>query len=207
LENSIVEFLVASILLTISPGPDIMYVLIISIRKGFKSGFLLSSGLVSGIIIHTSLVAFGISAIIKASEHLYLAIKIFGAAYLFYLAYKVYKSPAEIDFKSPKQGEKKGNLFVQGFIMNVLNPKVTLFFLAFFPSFLWDMDGNKIYQFYTLGFLFMAQALVIFGLVALMCQQLFNYLKKHSKSGLVLKYLQLIVFIFIAIYILLDHEY
>ncbi len=205
--NSILEFLIASILLTISPGPDIIYVLITSIRKGFKPGLLLSCGLVSGVIIHTSLVAFGFSAIIKASEHLYLAIKVIGALYLLYLAYKVFKSPAEIDFSSTAKNEKKGNLFTQGFIMNVLNPKVTLFFLAFFPSFLWDLEHNKISQFYTLGIVFMLQALVIFGIVALLCQRLYKYLKTQPKSAIVLKYLQLIVFISIAVYILLDHEY
>lgn len=205
--NSILEFLVASILLTVSPGPDIIYVLITSISKGFKSGFLLSCGLVSGIIIHTSLVAFGISAIIKASENLYLAIKAIGALYLFYLAYKVLKSPADIDFSGSTTKEKKGNLFVQGFIMNVLNPKVTLFFLAFFPTFLWDLEHDKISQFYTLGIVFMLQALVIFGLVAVLCQRVYKLLKTEPKSALVLKYLQLTVFISIAVYILLDHEY
>lgn len=205
--QTIFEFLFASVLLTISPGPDIIYVLIISIRKGFRSGFLLSSGLVSGIIVHVSLVAFGISALIKASPNLYLGIKFFGAAYLIYLAYNVYKSPAEIDLKYADNRQKKGNLFTQGFIMNVLNPKVTLFFLAFFPSFLWDLNHNKIVQFYILGFGFMLQAIIIFGLVAYLCQYLYNYLKKHPRSGIVLKYLQVVVFVSIAIFILLDHEY
>ena len=183
------------------------YVLIISIRRGYKSGLLLSSGLVSGIIVHVSLVAFGISAIIKASPNLYLAIKLFGVAYLFYLAFKVYKGPADINLTSENNVSKNRNLFAQGFIMNVLNPKVTLFFLAFFPSFLWDLEQNKELQFYTLGIVFMIQALVIFGLVAFMCQYLYRYLQKHPKSGIVLKYLQVFVFVSIAIFILLDHEY
>ena len=206
MNSTILEFLIASVLLTISPGPDIIYVLIISLRKGFKSGFLLSCGLVSGILIHTSLVAFGISGIIKASENLYLLIKVFGAAYLLYLAYKVYKSPAElsIDYNVKKQ---QHHLFVQGFIMNVLNPKVTLFFLAFFPIFLWDIENNKVFQFYTLGLLFMLQALVIFGLVAYLCKWLNKVLTTYKNAGLVLKYLQIFVFIFISLYILLDHEY
>ena len=205
--QSLLEFLVPSILLTLSPGPDIIYVLIVSIRKGFKDGFLLSLGLVSGIIVHVSLVAFGVSAIIKASPHLYLAIKVCGAAYLLYLAYKVYKSPAEIDFKqSSSQIQSKG-LYAQGFIMNVLNPKVTLFFLAFFPSFLWDLEHHKIAQFYTLGLVFMLQAILIFGAVAYLCQYLYTYLKNHPHSSIVLKYTQVLVFISIAVFILLDHEY
>jgi len=206
LNNTILEFFIASVLLTISPGPDIIYVLVISLRKGFKSGILLSCGLVSGILIHTSLMAFGISGIIKTSESLYLLIKVFGAAYLLYLAFKVYNSPAELTINYNVKKHKQ-HLFVQGFIMNVLNPKVTLFFLAFFPVFLWDVTNNKIFQFYTLGLLFMFQALIIFGLVAYMCKWLNKILMTNQNAGRVLKYVQIIVFIFIAIYILLDHEY
>ena len=184
--QSLLEFLIASVLLTISPGPDIIYVLIVSLRKGFKAGFLLSCGLVSGILIHTSLVAFGVSGLIKASENLYLFIKLLGVGYLLYLAYKVYKSPSELTI-TYEVNQKKQNLFVQGFIMNVLNPKVTLFFLAFFPVFLWDLDHNRVFQFYTLGLLFMAQALIIFGLVAYLCKWLNQVLTKSHQAGLVLK--------------------
>jgi len=206
LNNTILEFLIASILLTISPGPDIIYVLVVSLRKGFKAGFILSCGLVSGVLIHTSLVAFGVSGIIKASENLYLFIKLLGASYLLYLAYKVYRSPAELSINYDMK-RKTQNLFVQGFIMNVLNPKVTLFFLAFFPIFLWDIDNNRVAQFYILGVLFMLQALIIFGLVAYLCRWLNHALTRYKKAGIVLKYLQIFVFIFISLYILIDHEY
>ncbi len=205
--NALVEFLLASILLTISPGPDILYVLVVGIRKGFKDAFLLTLGLVSGIIIHTSLVAFGISGIIKALPNLFLAIKLAGALYLIYLAFKVYQAPAEIqiDLSTPKK--LKTQYYTQGFWMNVLNPKVTLFFMAFLPAFLWQKDQNQIYQFYVLGFIFMFQALLIFGIVALLAGNFYNFLNKFPVSGIVLKYVQIFVFIFIAVYIILSHDY
>lgn len=205
--NSIIEFLIASILLTISPGPDIIYVLVIGIRKGFKDAFLLSFGLVSGIIIHTSLVAFGISTIIKTSPIVFLGIKLLGAMYLLYLAYKVYKAPAEIQIDLSPAEKSKKRFFMQGFWMNVLNPKVTLFFMAFLPAFLWDKENGQVFQFYVLGVLFMLQALVIFGFVALLAGRFYKVLTKYPKSSAILKYLQIFVFIFIALYIILTHDY
>ena len=165
--ENLLPFITASVLLTLSPGPDIIYVLVLSLSNGERAGILTTLGLVSGIIIHTSLVAFGISAILKESESVYLIIRILGACYLFYLAYRVWKSKAEIQIKAGPGGRSKNlSLFKRGFIMNVINPKVTIFFLAFFPGFLWDTTGNTVYQFYVLGALFMLQALIIFSLVA-----------------------------------------
>lgn len=194
-------------MLTISPGPDIIYVLVIGIRKGFKDAFLLSFGLVSGIIIHTSLVAFGVSTIIKASPTVFLGIKILGAVYLLYLSYKVFRAPAEIQINLSSTQQSNTQFFVQGFWMNVLNPKVTLFFMAFLPAFLWDKESGQVIQFYVLGVLFMLQALLIFSVVALLAGRCYKILTKYPKSSLILKYLQIFVFIFMALYIILTHEY
>ena len=199
----VIPFLTASILLTLSPGPDIIYVLVQSISNGKKAGIITTLGLVSGIVIHTTLVAFGVSAIIKASPILFTIIKILGALYLFYLAYKVFKSDSSIAIAENNPPRRSRNLFVQGFIMNVLNPKVTIFFLAFFPGFLWEPEGNTIYQFYMLGLLFMLQALLIFGSVALLAGRISTYLKSHRNSGNFLKWTQIIVFVSIGFLILI----
>lgn len=202
--DQIIPFLTASILLTFSPGPDIIYVLVRSMAFGYRQGIVTALGLVSGILIHTSLVAFGVSAIIKQSDSIFLLIKVLGAAYLLYLAYQVYKSDPEIAFSSEgiKQKSMFG-LFRQGFIMNVLNPKVSIFFLAFFPGFLWDPEGNTVLQFYILGGLFMLQALIIFSCVAIGAHKISSYIKSHAKSGVFLKWLQVVIFVLIALLILL----
>ena len=200
----LITFITASVLLTISPGPDIVYVLVQSMANGKKAGIITTLGLVSGIIIHTSLVAFGVSAIIRSSEDLFLFIKILGALYLFYLAFIVWKSEAAISVKPENAPLRKDwALFRRGFIMNVLNPKVTIFFLAFFPGFLWDPEGNTIFQFYILGFIFMVQALLIFGAVALLAGKISTWINNYPASGEILKWVQVIVFIGIGIYILL----
>lgn len=172
--------------------------------NGKKAGIMTALGLVSGILIHTSLVAFGVSAIIKESETLFWIIKIFGTSYLFYLAYKVYGSDGGIKIESSKKLPTRNiALLKQGFIMNVLNPKVTIFFLAFFPGFLWDTKGNTVLQFYILGFLFMIQAMIIFGLIALISGRISKYLLQHPRSGVILKWIQVVVFIVIGVLILI----
>ena len=202
--DQIIPFLTASILLTFSPGPDIIYVLVRSMAFGYRQGIVTALGLVSGILIHTCLVAFGVSAIIKQSDSLFLLIKILGAVYLLYLAYQVYKSDPEIAFSSGGIKQKSMfRLFKQGFIMNVLNPKVSIFFLAFFPGFLWDPEGNTVLQFFILGGLFMLQALIIFSFVAVSAHKISSYIKSHPKSGFFLKWLQVVIFILIAVLILL----
>lgn len=202
--GEIIAFLAAAILLSISPGPDIIYVLVQGMTNGKKHGIVTALGLVSGIIIHTSLVAFGISAVINQSETLFLIIKILGAGYLFYLAWQVFKSDPAINVEKPATQQKKEltSLFKKGFLMNVLNPKVAIFFLAFFPGFLWDPEGNTIYQFYILGFLFMLQAFLIFSAVAILAGKISVYLQKHPASGLIFKWVQVVVFVGIGFFIL-----
>jgi len=157
----------------------------------------------SGCIIHTTLVAFGVSAIIKENESIFLIIKLLGASYLLYLAYKVYKSDARIVLHNHSvKSESVFQLFKKGFIMNVLNPKVTIFFLAFFPQFLFSETLSTIIQFYILGGIFILVSFLVFGTIAVLAGSISNYLKENSKIGVYLKWGQIIVFVCIAILIL-----
>ncbi len=202
--QTIIPFLIASSLLTIMPGPDIIYVLMQSISNGKKYGIITALGLVSGIIIHTSLIALGLSELIKQSEYIFFTIKVFGAFYLFYLAYKVYQSPAKIAI--PEENINKENfitLFKRGFLMNVLNPKVTLFFLAFFPAFIDFSKQNTISQIYILGLLFILQAFIIFSLVSVVADKMTYFLRNNKKFAKYLKLFQIAIFIVIGILILI----
>lgn len=200
----LLSFVLASSVLAISPGPDNIFVLTQSIVNGKKQGFATVFGLMTGCIIHTSLVAFGVSAIIKNNENIFLLLKVFGASYLLYLAYKVYQSDAEITF-SIENVQKKSEiqLFKTGFLMNVLNPKVTIFFLAFFPQFLFSKELSVVLQFYILGFIFILVSFVIFGSIAFLGGKISTYIQQNKQIGLVLKWAQILVFVGIALLIFL----
>ncbi|TYA56008.1 LysE family translocator [Formosa maritima] len=202
--DTLISFIFATSALAISPGPDNIYVLMQSISNGKKYGLATVSGLISGCLVHTTLVAFGVSVIIKENEYIYFILKLFGAAYLLYLAYKVYKSDSNLSLNS-NHVEKKSifQLFKQGFLMNVLNPKVSLFFLALFPGFLFSNTLSQITQFYILGILFMAVSFIIFSSIALLAGTISSYMKKHHQVGLFFKWLQIIVFVGITVFILL----
>ena len=201
--ENILSFSLATIVLALSPGPDNIYVLSQSLTNGVKSGLATTSGLITGCILHTTLLAFGLSAIITASPKIFYGIKIFGAVYLLFLAFKVYKSDSKIPLGSNVTKKSHKKLFKQGMIMNILNPKVMIFFLAFFPGFLWNKEGDTVFQFYVLGIVFMVVSFIVFGLIAVLAGKISNYLKSHKTVGPILKWLQIIVFIGIAVYILI----
>ena len=203
----LLSFILATSALALSPGPDNIYVLMQSLVNGKKYGLATVAGLISGCLVHTTLVAFGVSAIIKQNDTFFFIIKMFGALYLFYLAYKAYRSSSQLDLSSgaiPKKSLMQ--LFRQGFIMNVLNPKVSIFFLAFFPAFLFSDTFSKVLQFYVLGLLFMATSFIIFSLIAILSGSISDYIKQQSKIGVYLKWLQIIVFIGIGVFILFSEN-
>lgn len=201
--ETLFSFALATSMLALSPGPDNIFVLIQSIVNGKKYGLATVFGLISGCLIHTTLLAFGVSAIIKESESVYLTIKIFGAVYLLYLAYKVYKSDDNIELSQNNIPKKSTlQLYKQGFIMNVLNPKVTIFFLAFFPGFLFSDQLSTVIQFYVLGLIFMLVSLVIFSGIAILSGKISEKIKLNNKIGFYLKWMQVIVFTLIVFLIL-----
>ena len=206
LSNSLRIYL-ATTALAVSPGPDIIYVLLQSAVNGKKYGFITSLGLVSGCLVHTTLLAFGVSVLINENEIIYFCIKLFGAVYLLYLAFKVYKNSSEINIGTNHLPKKSlGKLFKQGFIMNVLNPKVTIFFLAFFPGFLFSNEINIVLQFYILGLIFMIISLIVFSIVSILSGMLSKRIREQKNIGLFLKWLQIVVFIGIAGYLLFSNK-
>jgi threonine/homoserine/homoserine lactone efflux protein len=200
-------FVLATALLSVSPGPDNIYVLMQSIAHGKKYGLATTAGLMTGCLVHTTLLALGVSALIKNNPHIFLIIKIFGAIYLFYLAYRVFRSKAVIQVGlSPVPKKALGSLYWQGFIMNVLNPKVTVFFLAFFPGFLFSEAIGLVWQFYILGGLFILVSFTVFAGIAVLSGAISNFIRHNSGLGIFLKWLQILVFTGIGIYLLFSEN-
>lgn len=201
--ETLLSFVLATVILSLSPGPDNIFVLTQSIVNGKKFGLATVFGLISGCLVHTTLLAFGVSAIIKQSENLFFTIKLFGAIYLLYLAFKVYQSDASIILvKGNVENKTTAQLFKQGFIMNVLNPKVSIFFLAFFPGFLFSDSISTVIQFYILGIIFMLVSLIIFSTIAILASVIAEKIKENKNIALYLKWTQIVVFVLIAVFIL-----
>ncbi len=201
----LISFVFAVTLLAISPGPDNVFVLMQSVIYGKKYGLATILGLMTGCIIHTIFLAVGISSIIKDNNNnIFLGIKLFGAVYLLYLAYKVYRSSSVISVSTNKIEKKTPfQLYKIGFIMNVLNPKVTIFFLALFPGFLFTEKLSISLQFLILGTLFILVSSVVFSCIALLGGTISEKIKTSKKIGIWLQWIQILVFIGIAVFILI----
>ena len=200
--EALLSFVVATCVLALSPGPDNMYVLSQSLVNGSKSALATTAGLISGCIVHTTLLAFGFSAVITTNPSLFFGIKVVGALYLLYLAYAVFKSDTTLEFSQNAPKKSSSQLFKQGVLMNLLNPKVMLFFLALFPQFLWQPQTDTVLQFYILGITFMVVSFIVFGTIALLAGRVSVFLNKKKHTGVFLKWLQILVFLAIAAFIL-----
>jgi threonine/homoserine/homoserine lactone efflux protein len=178
------------------PGPDILFVLNQSLESK-KTGLLISIGLCSGLIVHTLILVFGLSAFIENNEYVISYLKYFGTLYLFYLAF------VELIAKF-KQASKPNNtnLFLRGLYMNLVNPKVLLFFIAYFPNFLFSETLSISLQFLILGSIFIFQALIVFSSVSLASNKLVSYLKVDT-ADYRLTYFKAFVFAIIGLSILL----
>lgn len=193
-------FLVSSILLTLAPGPDNLYLLAKSIADGARAGIILAAGLASGIVFHTCLVILGVAALVKSSPIAFAALKYVGAAYLFYLAYGAFTAkvaepqPTEAasgQATAASNGESSAfAIYRKGLIMNILNPKVLLFFLAFLPQFVDPNNESPGLAIAILGAVFSLQAFILFSIIALCAGKLRGFLNQGPKSQRMLNRIQ-----------------
>jgi len=147
-------FVAASWLLIITPGPDMIYVLTRGISQGRSAGIISALGVTTGILVHTSLSAFGLAMILMTSSLAFMLVKTIGACYLVFLGVRAILDKNAISLKSEKCAFRRSSLFLQGVLSNVLNPKVALFFLAFLPQFAFPENGHVPLQMATLGLVF-----------------------------------------------------
>ena len=203
--STFIYFLTASIILTVAPGPDNLYLLTKSLSDGAKSGVVLAAGLASGIIFHTFLVMVGVAAFVQNSPLAFAALKIFGAVYLIFLASKSIKAArAGKKISMQKSGAKisYAGIYRRGVLMNVLNPKVLLFFLAFLPQFV-NFATSPSLQIIFLGVTFAVQAFLIFAAIAICAGKIRNLILRKKNLGQIFNYVEGFVLIFIALTLLI----
>ncbi|WP_100640919.1 LysE family translocator [Marinobacter salexigens] len=186
MSETIVTFVVASTLLGIAPGPDNIFVLTQSALYGKRSGILITLGLCSGLVVHTAAVALGVAALIQTSVIAFTVLKVLGALYLLVLAWQAFRAPVGRLEAPGSNLRSAGALYRRGIIMNITNPKVSIFFLAFLPQFVAPEHGHITAQIFLLGGIFIFVSLVVFCLVAVLAGALGNRLHQSTKTQLYL---------------------
>ncbi len=180
--DTILLFITASTLLALAPGPDNVFVLTQSMSKGAKPGIFVTLGLCTGLIVHTSAVALGVAAIFQTSQLAFDILKYIGATYLLYLAYLSFKSSSTHHLKANHKELTHMKLYKRGIFMNVTNPKVSIFFLAFLPQFTNPQNGNITLQIFLLGFIFILCTFVVFGSISILAGKIGSWFNK-TKNG------------------------
>ncbi|HEX9152373.1 MAG TPA: LysE family translocator [Flavobacterium sp.] len=182
--NDFLLFAIASLMLNITPGNDMLYVATRSTSQGIKAGIISSLGIAGGCIVHLLAAVIGLSAIIASSAVAFNIVKYIGAAYLIYLGIKAFLSKQN-KFSISDKVEKKSlsKLFWQGVLTNILNPKVALFFLAFLPQFIHPEKGNTALQILLLGLWFNFSGTIVNIFVAILFGKLGNWLA--DKQGFI----------------------
>lgn len=204
--SNLFSFICISMLLSISPGPDILYVLTQSVTQGKKAGIITSLGLCTGLIVHTTAAAFGVSTIFEQSMTAFRLLKYAGAIYLLVLSWKAFREKETLLLGIQENKKATLALYRQGIYMNLLNPKVSLFFLAFLPQFVDSTAGNIPGQMIVLGILFMLQTIIIFFTVAISAGVLSSKLLSRPNIEKYIKYLKTSAFALIGIKLALTEK-
>ncbi|MCJ7813658.1 LysE family translocator [bacterium] len=200
--ETLVPFFLASVLLALAPGPDNIFVLTQSALYGQISGFYVTLGLCTGLFVHTTVVVLGVAAIFQASALAFTLLKLVGACYLLYLAWRAFHvSTTEI--KANHHDRKPfGALYRRGIIMNVTNPKVSIFFLAFLPQFADPDRGSLSLQLILLGGLFIIATVLVFGSIAFLAGTIRQRLLQSNKVQIMMNRVAGMIFVGLALKLL-----
>jgi len=197
--DQLVTFAIASIVLALVPGPDNIFVLTQSGLYGRKAGILVTLGLCTGLVFHTAAVALGVAAILLASSFAFGLLKLAGVVYLLYLAWLAFHA-SSASLQANKGRELTCfQLYRRGIIMNITNPKVSIFFLAFLPQFTAATNGPISQQIFILGGIFILATLLVFGGIAVAAGGLGGWLQRTPKAQIYLHRVAGFVFAGLAI--------
>lgn len=197
--ETLLTFVTTAFLLALAPGPDNLFVLTQSAMKGAGKGVVVTLGLCTGLIVHTVAVALGVAAIFQTSQMAFTLLKLIGAGYLLYLAYGAFRAgPERLDANGDGPGDYR-RLYLRGILMNVTNPKVAIFFLAFLPQFTVPAQGGLMAQMLILGGLFIVTALVAFSAIAFAAGGIRRWLMHSDRAQVILNRIAGTVFVVLAL--------
>lgn len=209
--QQLIQFLTASLLMTIAPGPDVMATLSLGLSKGWRIAVCFGIGCGLGCLFHTSLAVLGVSAVIKSSATAYSLLKYCGAGYLLWLAIGLLRTSAGSagtdGVSGPLQPELSARgYFLKGLLANAVNPKVALFFTAFLPPFVNESAGNEEWQLALLGLVFTCLAVLVFGLLGFFSGRISQGLRSHPRAVWWLDRMTGLVFLWLSILMLIPER-
>jgi len=195
--NDLWLFVISGLLLNMTPGADLLYLIDRSISQGVRYGIAAGLGASVGCVVHICIAVLGLSAVLATSEFAFSVVKYIGAAYLVYLGCSLLISKHKVAISTNNTSKKGGFFAVMGkaILINVLNPKVALFFLAFFPQFVDVSYDNSILAFLILGAIFVINATLWNVFVAWSASSIAKKLNVNSTLGKILKRLMAVIFI------------
>jgi threonine/homoserine/homoserine lactone efflux protein len=188
-----------AVLLALTPGPDNLFVLMQSALHGRSAGLMVVLGLCTGLLGHTAAVAVGLAALFAASPLAFIALKWAGAAYLAWLAWLAFRAPAGGPGNTGAPRLEPSALYLRGIVMNLTNPKVLLFFLAFLPQFATPAAGPPGPQIVVLGGVFMLATFLVFGAIAFFSGAAGTMLQRSARAQRILNVCAGVVFAGLAL--------
>ncbi len=182
--ESLPLFIIASLTLILTPGPDIIYVLTRGIAGGRIGGMVSAMGVTAGILIHTLAASLGLAVLLQTSVIAFWILKVAGGVFLIYLGIQMIKNKKAFQLEISREGINLKKCFAQGFLSNVLNPKVALFFVAFLPQFVNLNNPNYSTRMIGLGLIFALLAIAFLSILGLFAGLVGAWLKsKKSAPG------------------------
>lgn len=197
--ETILTFMLASILLSYAPGPDNIFVLMQSAMHGRKAGFIVTLGLCSGLVVHTIAVTLGVAAIFQVSAVAFTALKVLGALYLVYLAWLSFKAGTSVLKEGKSEKLSNATLYKRGMFMSITNPKLAIFFMAFLPQFADPAQGSLSLQLLLLGGLFIVAGFVVMSSIAFLSGAISAWFKNSMVAQSVINKLAGVVFVGLAL--------
>lgn len=193
------SFFGLSLLLSLTPGPGNVFVLLHSAIYGRSAGMFLVLGLCSGLVLCSSAVALGLAALFVTSAVAFTILKWFGAGYLVYLSWQAFRAPVGTRSCSPAAAPRPMRMYMRGIVMTFTNPKIVFFFLAFLPQFASPNEGNMAAQLLWLGLVFTVATLAVFGLIVYFSSWVGAALQRSMRAQRTLNWLAGSIFLGFAV--------
>lgn len=196
--ETLLPFFGIAVVLGLTPGPDNIFVLLQSAMRGPRAGMVVVLGLCTGLLVHTAAVAFGLAALFATSQVAFAALKIAGALYLAYLAWQAFRAPMGKMAEGGGGNVGTGHMYRRGVVMNLTNPKVVIFFLAFLPQFVAADRGHIALQIMVLGVVFIIATLLVFSVIAYFSAMFGTLLLRSARAQRALNRFAGVVFLGLA---------